>query len=87
MSYLFFIVTFTVSLLCFLKEDVALACVYFVNLTFLLFLFPLNQPQHTPHLWQAAVAAAARQPQLLEGQSSSSQDQSASPVTFRLIPP
>lgn len=49
-------------------------------------LSPPLQPQHTPHLWQAAVAAAVRQPQLLEGQSSNRQDQSASPVTFCLIP-
>lgn len=58
----------------------------FCQLNILAFVFPLDQPQHTPHLWQAAVAAAARQPQLLEGQPSSRQEQSASPVTFCIIP-
>lgn len=78
---------FNIALHCISSQlwDVTLLC-HFV-LFFLVFCFPLNQPQHSPHLWQAAVAAAARQPQLLEGQPSNRQDQSASPVTFCLIPP
>lgn len=45
------------------------------------------QPQHTSYLWQAAVAAAAREPHRLEGQPGSRQEQPASPVNLCIAPP
>lgn len=47
--------------------------------------FPPHQPQHSSYLWQTAVAAAARQPDLLEGQPSHREDQPADPLTLCLI--
>jgi hypothetical protein len=54
-----------------------------LSLTRCLHLCP-HQPQHTPHLRQAAVAAALRQSQLLEGQFGNCEDQPPDPVPLCL---
>lgn len=51
----------------------------------LLTFFQLFQPQYTPHLWQATVAATVWHFIFLESQPCNSQDQSARLVTFCLI--